>query len=76
MDIHHANMIRNTPPERVYEALTQPSDLQKWWGVPTTARAEVGSIFEFQFPAQPRRTPELEVPECAPNPSPSGRFSA
>jgi uncharacterized protein YndB with AHSA1/START domain len=52
MDIHHANMIHNTPPEKVYEALTQPSELEKWWGAPATARAEVGSTFEFHFPGQ------------------------
>jgi uncharacterized protein YndB with AHSA1/START domain len=52
MDIHHANMIHNVLPERVYEALTEASELEKWWGVPTTAQAEMGSIFEFQFPGQ------------------------
>ena len=49
MEIHHANMIHNTPPERVYEALTRGSDLGKWWGAPTTAEAEVGSTIEIQF---------------------------
>jgi uncharacterized protein YndB with AHSA1/START domain len=46
MDIHHANMIRNTPPERVYEALTQPLELEKWWGMPATGRRK-HSIVEF-----------------------------
>jgi uncharacterized protein YndB with AHSA1/START domain len=54
MNIHHANMIHKVSPQRVYEALIQPSDLEKWWGVPTTARAEAGSTFEFKFPGQQR----------------------
>jgi uncharacterized protein YndB with AHSA1/START domain len=48
MDIHHA-MIVHKPPERVYEALTQPNDLKVWMDAPTTARPEVGSVVAFQF---------------------------
>jgi uncharacterized protein YndB with AHSA1/START domain len=49
MDIHHGMIVRNQTPERLYEALTQPSDLEVWMDAPTLARAEVGSEVEFQY---------------------------
>jgi uncharacterized protein YndB with AHSA1/START domain len=38
MDIHHAMMVHNKP-DRLYEALTQQSDLEVWMGAPTLAGA-------------------------------------
>lgn len=48
MDIHHAMMVHNES-ERLYEAITQQSDLGVWMGAPTLARPEVGSTIEFQY---------------------------
>jgi len=60
VDIHQANMIHNASPERVYVALTEASEIGKWWGAPTTARAEVGSTIEIQFD-QGRRELKLKI---------------
>ena len=59
MDIHHAMMVHNKP-QRVYEALTQQSDLEVWMDAPTLARPEVGSTIEFQYD-QGQRTLKMEV---------------
>ncbi|MGZ9163679.1 MAG: SRPBCC family protein [Anaerolineales bacterium] len=59
MDIHHAMMVHNKP-YRLYEALTQQSELEVWMGAPALARAEVGSTIEFQFD-QGQRTLKMEV---------------
>jgi len=48
MDIHHAMMVHNKP-DKLYEAITQHSDLEVWMGAPTLAKPEVGSIIEFQY---------------------------
>ena len=61
MDIHHA-MIVHKSPERVYEALTQPHDLEIWMDAPTTARAEAGTEVEFQFvEGQPTKVRSLKM---------------
>jgi uncharacterized protein YndB with AHSA1/START domain len=60
MDIHHAMIIRNTLPDRLYGALTQVRDLEVWMGAPTLARPEVGSTIEFQFD-QGQRILKMEV---------------
>lgn len=57
MDIHH-EMIVHSPPERVYEALTQADDIGIWMGAPVTGRAEIGAVIEIQFD---RRTMKLEI---------------
>ena len=46
MDIHHAMMVHNKP-DRLYEALTQQSDLEVWMGAPTLTKSEVGSTIEY-----------------------------
>jgi len=38
MDIHHACIIRDQPLDRVYNALTQPQELEIWMDAPTVAR--------------------------------------
>ena len=48
MDIHHAVIARNKL-ERLYEALTQPRDLEVWMDAPTLASPEVGSTAEFRY---------------------------
>jgi len=60
MDIHHAMIIRNTLPDRLYGTLTQARDLEVWMGAPTLARPEVGSTIEFQFD-QGQRILKMEV---------------
>jgi uncharacterized protein YndB with AHSA1/START domain len=60
MDIHHAMIVRNIIPDRLYEALILPRDLEIWMGAPTLARPEVGSALEFQFD-QGQRTLKMEV---------------
>ncbi len=60
MNIHHANMIHNASPARVYEGLTHSSDLEKWWGAPVTARAETGSMIEIRFD-QGQRVLKFEI---------------
>jgi uncharacterized protein YndB with AHSA1/START domain len=59
MDIHHA-MVVHIQPDRLYEALTQPHDLQMWMGAPTLARPEVGSVIEFHFD-QGQRILKMEI---------------
>jgi len=60
MIIHHSAMIHNTSPARVYEALTQQAELEVWWGAPTVARPEVGSMVEIHFD-QGQRVFKLEI---------------
>jgi len=59
MDIHHAMMVHNKP-DKLYEAITQQSDLEVWMGAPTLAKPEVGSIIEFQYD-QGQRALKMEV---------------
>ncbi len=59
MNIHHA-MIIHTLPDKVYEALIQPGELEAWMGAPTTARPEVGSVVEFRYD-QGRRALKMEI---------------
>ena len=60
MDIHHAMIVRNITPDRLYEALTQQRDLEVWMGAPTLARPEAGSTLVVQFD-QGERTLKMEV---------------
>ena len=60
MDIHHAMIVRNTLPDRLYDALTQARDLEVWMGAPTLARPEVGSTIDIQFD-QGQRILKMEV---------------
>ncbi len=57
MNIHHEMIVHNTP-GRVYEALTQVSDMQVWMGAPIAGRAESGQVIEIQFD---RRVMKLEI---------------
>ncbi len=36
-------------PERVFNALTQPDELARWWTTDLSATPEVGSLAEFRF---------------------------
>lgn len=60
MDIHHAMIVRNNLPERLFVALTQQSELSVWMDAPTLARPEVGAILEFHYDGG-KRTLKLEV---------------
>lgn len=60
--IHHEMIIHSTP-RRVYDALTNLSDLQVWFGAPVTGRSEVGEQIEIQFD---RGTMKLRVIELEP----------
>jgi uncharacterized protein YndB with AHSA1/START domain len=60
MDIHHAAMIHNALPMRVYEALIRQSDLSIWWSAPVVTRPVVGSTVEIQFD-QGQRVFTLEI---------------
>lgn len=60
MDIHHAMIIRNVLPDKVYDALTQAGDLQAWMDAPTHTQREVGSTVEFQFD-QGQRVLKMEI---------------
>lgn len=57
MDIHHEMIIHNTP-GRVYEALTQASDISIWMGAPVTGKAQVGEVIAIQFD---KRTMKLKI---------------
>ena len=59
MDIHHA-MIVHSAPDQVYRALTLQADLEVWMNAPALARAEVGSLIEFQYD-QGQRIFKLEI---------------
>jgi len=60
MDIHHAMIIRNVLPDKVYDALTQAGDLQMWMDAPTYTQREVGSTVEFHFD-QGQRVLKMEI---------------
>jgi uncharacterized protein YndB with AHSA1/START domain len=60
MDIHHAMIVRNNSPDRLYAALTQPRDLEAWMGAPTIIQPEAGDRIEFHFD-QGQRTLIVEV---------------
>ena len=49
MDIHHATILRDQPPARIYAALTQPDDLRVWMSAPVLGQSEVGTLLEFQY---------------------------
>src|ERR1044071_514949 len=59
MDIHHAMIVRNTP-GRLYQALTQPRDLEVWMDAPCIGDPQVSSTIEFQYD-QGRRTLKLQI---------------
>lgn len=65
MDIHHATIIRDQPPARVYTALTQPRELEIWMDAPTLGQSEVGKLLEFQYD-QGRRTLKMEIIQLEP----------
>lgn len=60
MDIHHAMIVRDNTPDRLFAALTQQSELTVWMDAPTLARPEVGAILEFHYDGG-KRTLKLEV---------------
>ncbi len=49
MDIHHATILRDQPPARIYTALTQPEQLEIWMSAPVLGLSEVGTMLEFQY---------------------------
>ena len=48
VDILHEVTIAASP-EKVYQALTDQSDLQGWWTEHATAKAQTGTVSEFSF---------------------------
>ncbi len=62
MDIHHAMIVHNQP-NRLYQALTQPTDLEVWLGAPVIAKPEVGSMIEVLYGQgqTPSRALKLEI---------------
>lgn len=60
MDMHHAMIVRDNRPDRLFAALTQQSELAVWMDAPTLARPEVGAMLEFHYD-QGKRTLKLEV---------------
>jgi uncharacterized protein YndB with AHSA1/START domain len=51
-------------PERVFDALTQPDELARWWTTELSATPEVGSLSEFRF-NQGEAVRQFEVVELA-----------
>ena len=49
MDIHHATILRDQPPARIYAALTQPDELSIWMSAPVLGQPEVGTMLAFQY---------------------------
>jgi uncharacterized protein YndB with AHSA1/START domain len=49
-DILHRVGIKNTTPEKVYDALTTVDGLAGWWTDDTTGRGDIGGVLSFQFP--------------------------
>lgn len=49
MDIHHATILRDQPPARIYTALTQPDELSIWMSAPVLGQPEVGTMLTFQY---------------------------
>ena len=66
MDIHHATILRDQPPARIYAALTQPDDLRVWMSAPVLGQSEVGTLLEFQYDGG-RRTLKMEIMRLEPD---------
>jgi uncharacterized protein YndB with AHSA1/START domain len=49
-------------PQRVFSALTEPDEIEKWWAYEAQVKPEVGSVGEFRF-RQGAFVMQLEVAE-------------
>jgi uncharacterized protein YndB with AHSA1/START domain len=49
VDIRHRVAVANTPPAKVYEALTTIDGLAGWWTTDTTGDAAEGGVIAFRF---------------------------
>lgn len=47
-NIYH-DLIIKAPISRVYEAITQPSDLVNWWPLKCSGKPEIGEAYNFYF---------------------------
>ena len=54
-------------PERVFNALTRPSDIALWWTNDLTVKPEVGSLAEFRFTQWGRGVLQFEVAQLDQN---------
>lgn len=50
VDILHRMAVAQTPPEKVYDALTTLEGLRGWWTEDTTGDASEGGTIAFRFP--------------------------
>ncbi|HEX6499906.1 MAG TPA: SRPBCC domain-containing protein [Micromonosporaceae bacterium] len=50
VDILHRVGVKNSTPEKVYEALTTVEGLSGWWTDDTKGSGDVGGVLEFRFP--------------------------
>lgn len=50
VDILHRVGVKNSTPEKVYDALTTIDGLAGWWTDDTKGSTDVGGVIEFRFP--------------------------
>ncbi len=50
VDILHRVGVKDTTPERVYDALTTVEGLAAWWTEETRGSGDVGGVLQFRFP--------------------------
>jgi uncharacterized protein YndB with AHSA1/START domain len=49
VDILHRIGVKDSSPDKVYDALTTLDGLSGWWASDTTGSVEVGGVIEFRF---------------------------
>jgi uncharacterized protein YndB with AHSA1/START domain len=49
VDIIHRIGVKDSSPDKVYDALTTLDGLRGWWAEDTTGSVEVGGVIEFRF---------------------------
>ena len=49
VDILHRIGVKNSSPDKVYDALTTLDGLSGWWASDTKGSVEVGGVLEFRF---------------------------
>jgi uncharacterized protein YndB with AHSA1/START domain len=50
VDILHRVGVKDSSPDKVYDALTTIDGLSRWWTDDTSGSTEVGGVIEFRFP--------------------------
>ena len=65
VDILHRVGVKDSSPEKVYDALTTVEGLAGWWTEETTGNGDVGGVLEFRFP--PLGGFDMEVVEAVPD---------